>query len=158
MLHAFEKFFATWATAKNAAGTGRSRHDYDCPEHLIAEMLNDAYFRTVMHLIEAGDLIWITDGASEQAVIRVNHVDRQLQRVAVSLVERIIEVPVTATVEQVGGNMAIVDHGLTLRNRGPRGGLWCIVDKDNNVIERDMRTKAEAERRLMAMTSQAAAA
>lgn len=158
MLHAFEKYFATWATSKNAVGTGRSRHDYDCPEHLIPEMLNDAYFRTVRHLVEAGDLIWITDAAGEQAVVRVNHVDPQLQRVAISLVERIVEVPVTATVETVGSTPQVVDHGLAVRYRGPRGGMWCIVDKDGNVIERDMRTKPEAQRRLDAMTSQAAAA
>ena len=155
MLYAIEKYFGTWAVGRNAVGTGRSRHDYDCPDHLLAEMLNEGYFRTVRHMLAGGDLIWVTDAANETAVIKINDIDERLQLVFISLVERISERPITATVvTDQSGLPKIEDMGLTIRNRGPRGGLWSIIDAEGNVLKRDMRTRDEANRELTKMSGE----
>lgn len=131
---ALPKYFSTWATTKHPSGTGRSRHDYDCPDHLLEEMLHDDYFAGVMTNIELGDFVWVTDAAMSLTQLRIDTVDRKSRKVSVSIVEKLNVRP-------------IVDRtGYAVRWRGPRGGYWAITDADGKVIKADMRTKEEAER------------
>ena len=41
-----------------------------------------------------------------------------------------------------------VDHGITVRWKGNRGGKWCIVDGEGAAIEKNYENRGEAERRL----------
>lgn len=134
MLYANPKYFSTWAHGSNAKGNGRSRHDYDCTEHLIAEMLTEDYWGTLAVDLAPGDLVWITDATTEQAVIRIDWVDIATRRVGLSVQERITEHAVVGA-----GDFAI-------KNRGPRGGFWCVIDANGDIVKRDIRTRDEAER------------
>lgn len=143
---ALPKYFSTWAVTKHASGTGRARHDYDCPDHLLEEMMHEAYFAGVIRELQAGDFVWVTDGASQMAVLRIDHVDANARTVGVSLIERMTAKPVVG------------ESGYAVRNRGPRGGFWCVIDKDGTVVARDMRTEDEAKRAMHALISGAKAA
>jgi hypothetical protein len=124
--------FSTWAPART--GNGRSRHDYDTEEHKLDEMLNETYWSTLIGDIVAGDLVWISDAEKAKAVIHIEWVDTKLRRVGLSIQERISERGIVG------------DDGLSVKNRGPRGGFWSVMDAKGNILQGDMRTREEAER------------
>lgn len=128
------RYFSTWSHGKNAAGTGRSRHDYDCPQHVLAEMLHEEYWQTLLVDIEPGDLIWITDGEAKQALVKIDWKDTASRRAGFSIIERATEHPV------------IAEDGMAIKNRGPRGGFWSVIGDGGEVLKSGMRTRAEAER------------
>lgn len=138
MVFARERWLSSWNI-----GTLRGRHDYDCDEHIIEEMQNAAYFGAIHHLLKAGDFIFVTDARGENVTFLVDDVDAIERKVLISVVERITTMPITASTDSY-------DPGLTVRWRGPRGGMFCIVDAENNVIAKDFRTKTEAEKALQA--------
>lgn len=133
-IYADPRFFSTWSHGKNAAGTGRSRHDYDCPQHLLSEMMHEEYWQTLLVDIEPGDLIWITDGASEQMLIKIDWKDTKGRKAGFSVIERATEKPM------------IAEDGMAIKNRGPRGGFWSVIGDDGAVLKQGMRTRIEAER------------
>lgn len=124
--------FSTWAPART--GNARSRHDYDANDHVLAEMMNETYWSTLIGEFEIGDLVWVNDAEGEQAVIKIDWIDTKSRTVGLSVQERIKDNPVTGS------------DGLALKYRGPRGGLWCIVDAQGQVIHRDCKTRDEADR------------
>lgn len=134
MLYANPRYFSTWAHGSNAKGNGRSRHDYDCPEHVSAEMMTEDYFGTLGDLLATGDLVHVSDAETAQMVIKIDWVDAKLRRVGFSVQERITE-------RAVAG-----DDGLAVKYRGPRGGLWCVIDGEGGILAKDCRTRVEAER------------
>lgn len=133
-LFANARYFSTWAVSGNSKGNGRSRHDYDCPEHLIADMLNEDYWGTLLNLLEAGDLVHVTDAENGQAVLRIDWTDDKLRRVGLSVQERITERAIVGT------------DGYAIKNRGPRGGFWSVLDEAGCVLSKDHRTREDAER------------
>lgn len=132
VLFANPKDFSTWAPART--GDGRSRHDYDCDDHLLSEMMSETYFGTILEELRPGDLIWITDTQKEQAVIRIDWIEKGARKVGFSVQERVTERPIVGT------------DGLAVKYRGPRGGLWCIIDAGGEILSKDHRTREEAER------------
>ena len=131
-----------WLSSWNI-GTQRGRHDYDCEDHVIEEMQNASYFGAIYQCFNPGDYIFVTDARQEHVTFVVDDVEPIERKVHISLVERLVMKPITASNDTY-------DSGLTIRWRGPRGGLFCIVDADNEVIEKGFRTKGEAERALQA--------
>lgn len=125
------KGFVAWGLP-----TQRQRYDYDTDEHVISEMLTETYFSTVQRDVAPGDLIHVTDAAKERATFVVDWSDADSKRVGFSVLERIEESPV------------IGDTGFAIKYRGPRGGLHCIIDESGAIIEKDIRTREEAQRRL----------
>jgi len=128
------KGLSTWAHGRNRHGKSRSRHDYDSDDHLIADMLAPSYFKTIENELEPNDLVWLLDAKQEQALIRIDWVDRTLRTMGVSLVERIAEIPVVGS------------DGYGIKWRGPRGGFWCVVDGEGVIVREGHRTKEEAAR------------
>jgi hypothetical protein len=124
--------FSTWAPART--GSGRSRHDYDSDEHVIAEMLTEHYWSTLIGDIAVGDLIWVSDAEKAKAVVHVDWIDTKLRKVGLSVQERITE------------RAVVGEDGLSVRNRGPRGGFWSVMDADGTVLQGNMRSREEAER------------
>lgn len=124
--------FSTWAPART--GGARSRHDYDSTDHKLEEMMSESYFSTLIGEMEQGDLVWITDAEGEQVVVKIDWIDSKQRRVGFSVQERIKDNPVAGS------------DGLAIKNRGPRGGFWCLLDAKGDVIQRDMRSRDEAER------------
>jgi hypothetical protein len=124
--------FSTWAPART--GNGRSRHDYDSDEHKLDEMLNETYWATLIGDMVPGDLVWVSDAEKAKAVLYIDWVDSKLRRVGLSIQERISERGIVG------------EDGLSVKNRGPRGGFWSVMDAKGNVVQGDMRTREEAER------------
>jgi len=127
-------------------GAVRQRFDYDTPDHLLSEITHPEYWSTVMVEIEAGDLIHVTDAAQEGATIRIDWKDAAARTVGTSLVERVTERPLVPA------------GAITIKNRGPRGGFWCVVDAEGNVLVRDLKTQDDAERHRKTLTETKAAA
>lgn len=132
---------STWAPART--GSGKSRHDYDSKDHVLSEMMNETYWSTLIGDIVPGDLIWITDAESAMAIIRIDWIDTKARTVGISLQERLTERAVVA------------GDGMAVKYRGPRGGLWCVLDDAGEIISRDNRTRDEAERQRDLMRSTA---
>lgn len=118
--------------------TVRARHDYDCPDHLISEMFDASYFGAIPQCFTPGDFIYVTDAAQDMATLVVDEVDLSNRRVWTSVMERIVTKPNTSPHPEKA------DPGMTVRWRGPRGGRFCVVDKENNILLKDFRTKEEA--------------
>jgi hypothetical protein len=133
-LYANPKYFATWATSGNGKGNGKSRHDYECTEHTLSDMQTEDYWGTLAEQLAPGDLIWVKDAAIEQMVVSIDWVDARLRRVGFSVQERIVERAIVGS------------DGLAIKYRGGRGGLWCVLDADGEILSRDHRTRVEAER------------
>lgn len=140
MLTANPKHLHNWSLP-----TTRSRFDYDSPDHLLSEMMHEHYWGTVMVEVQPGDLIHITAADTEQAIVRIDWKDDTARTVGMSVMERLTERPVLTTC------------GFTVKWRGPRGGYWCVVDAEGTILARDMRTQAEAARRMEMLTEQRAA-
>lgn len=121
----------------------RGRHDYDCDDHLIKEMENASYFGAIYQCFRRGDYIYVTDAAQEMIVFVVDDVDAPNRKVWCSVLERLETRPLTA-------ETGTIDSGYTIKWRGPRGGLWCIVNKDGEVQEGEYKNKEEATRALQA--------
>lgn len=117
-------------------GTVRQRFDYESPDHLLSDMDQPGYWSTVMVEIEPGDLIHVTDAASEGAVIKIDWKDAAARTVGTSLIERVTE------------RAVVPESGYTIKNRGPRGGFWCVIDRNNDIVVRDLKTQADAERHM----------
>lgn len=131
MLLASERLLSTWS-----GGAKRARHDYDSNDHLLEEMLNDTYWSTCIHRLNAGDYIYVQDAANQRAILLVDEIEPKTRRVWISVDERREARPVTD------------DSGLTVRWRGPRGGMWCVVNRDSRIISAGYRTRRDAEVRL----------
>lgn len=139
MIAARQDWLSQWDT-----GTKRGRFDYDCSEHLLEEMNNASYFGSIYHCFNAGDYIFVTDAKDEHSTFVIDSVSPAERKVWFSIVERFVTTPVTASTEDY-------DCGMAIKWRGPRGGMFCIVDGENNVKGKDYRTRVEAERELQAM-------
>jgi len=138
-LRAQRKSLSRWADSQT-----RARFDYDTNEHLMGEMLNDAYFSTMYADFRPGDLIYVTDAAQQRATLIVADIDPVSHLVRLDIDTTHTQAPVTA-VEK--GN----DAGFAIRWKGPRGGKFWIVSNTGEMIERDIESKHEAERRLKNM-------
>lgn len=133
MAHARQHWLRSWGLTTN-----RGRHDYDCPDHLLSEMMDASYFGAIPQCFTTGDFVYVTDAATEMATLIVDEVDIINRRVWTSVLERLTTKPNTQAHPETK------DSGLTVRWKGPRGGRFCIVDKDNNIVTKDFRTKEEA--------------
>lgn len=140
MLTANPKHLHAWKL-----GTQRQRFDYETPDHLLSEMTHHEYWSTVMHEIEPGDLIHVTDAATEGAVIKIDWKDTVARTVGTSLIERVSETPV------VGAS------GYTIKWRGPRGGGWCVVDGKGAIVMKELASKEDAQRHMLMLAEQKAA-
>jgi hypothetical protein len=125
--------------------TVRSRFDYDCPDHLLGEMMHEHYWSTVMVEVNPGDIIHVTAADNEQAIVRIDWKDTTARTVGMSVIERLTERPIPTS------------NGYTIKYRGPRGGLWCVLHADGNIVVRDLRTQDEASRRMQSLVEQRAA-
>jgi len=135
-----EQWLDTWNGSSN-----RARHDYDCPEHIIPEMMHDEYFGWIHHRFRKGDIVFVTDAACQRVTFLIDEVEPTYRRVQFSVLRTHAVLPVT----KPGENKE--DPGLTVRFRGVRGGNWCVVSGTDEIVARDHRTKAEAERVLANM-------
>lgn len=138
MIYARQHWLSSWNI-----GTQRGRHDYDCDEHTIEEMQNAAYFGAIYQCLSRGDYIFVTDAKQEHITFVVDDVDAPERKVWISVVERVTTKPVTASTYDY-------DPCITVRWRGPRGGLFCLVNSDDVVVEKNFRTRVEAEKALQA--------
>lgn len=131
-------------------GNKRSRFDYDSPDHLFDEIqqMGAEYFgRFFWNVLRAGDIVYLTDAAGKRVTLIINHVDQ---------IRRKVDYDVDVVhAEQI---VMAADEAYTVRWRGPRGGRWCVVDRNNEVVSRDNASKEEAERRLRNLTEAQAAA
>lgn len=122
-----------------AAGRKRSRWDYSTDDHLIEEILKqgETYFSRCCRSLRQGDIIHVTDAAQNRVTFLVDTVDSEARKVALSI-----------DIEHAA--QPVVPHGeaFTVRWRGPRGGLFCILDDKGEIYERDIATKVEAERKV----------
>lgn len=130
-LFAMRQNLSTWATSAK-----RSRHDYDSDNHLLDEMMHTRYWGTIIDLIEPGDIIHITDGAGSQAEIRIDWKRDGEMTVGYSFIREIEEQPVLS------------NAGFSLKFRGNRGGYWCIVNAEGDVVEGNIIDKRDAMKRL----------
>lgn len=122
--------------------TNRGRHDYDCPDHVVSEMMDASYFGAIPQCFTQGDFIYVTDAAQDMVTLMVDEIDAVNRRVWTSVLERTVSKPNTRAHPEKE------DLGLTVRWKGPRGGRFCIVDKDGNILHKDYRTKEEAWKEL----------
>jgi len=131
-----------------SAGKIRCRWDYDCPDHVLAEMIEagEQYFSLATHMLRAGDIIYVTDAANGRATLIVNWVDQT---------KRIASWDVDATYSERPAKPA--EQRYAIRWKGPRGGKFAIVDADNKIITRDLATRDEAERELAVLMRSKAA-
>ena len=130
-----------------SAGKIRSRWDYDCPDYTLEDMkaAGDRLFARCLHMLRPGDIVYTTDAANRRATLIVNVVDTTAGTLAWD-----IDV---AHSEQI----VTPKSGLVLRWRGPRGGGWCIVNTEGEVMARDLPSKEDGARRLANMTEARAA-
>lgn len=142
MLKAREKYLHTWAS-----GVKRSRHDYDSPEHLIEEMMSEIYFSDCHMRFSPGDLIYVTDAANQRVTLLINDVDKVTRAVKFSVELYHTDKPITANPDS--------PDGLSVRWRGPRGGLFCILDAEGKVIRAGLKSRQEADAELMIVRSKA---
>lgn len=132
-------------------GTARGRHDYDSTDHVLDEMMHAGYFGAIYHCFKRGDYIYVTDAEQKLCTLIVEDVDATNRRVTFSILEKIESKPVTAETDEK-------DTGLVIKWRGPRGGLFCIIDKDGNVLKSELRNKVEAEQAMTALLAKSEAA
>lgn len=116
----------------------RGRLDYVCDEHVLDEMMDASYFGAIHNALKAGDLLFVIDAKNERTTIEIDRVDGTNRKVWFSIVEKFTSKPVTATAPGF-------DPGVSIKWRGPRGGMFCLIDKDGNILKRDLRNKEEAE-------------
>ena len=121
--------------------TPRGRLDYDCDEHTFDEMQDASYFGAIFSALKQGDLLFVTDGKQDRYTIEIGLVDATNRKVWFSIVEKFATKPVTASSPEE-------DPGVVIKWRGPRGGMFCLVDKDGNILKSDLRNKPEAEKAL----------
>jgi len=119
----------------------RGRLDYDCDEHAFDEMQDASYFGAIHQALKQRDIVYITDAKQDRYTIEIDQIDATNRKVWFSIVEKFSSKPVTASSPEV-------DHGVAIKWRGPRGGMFCLVDKEGAVLKSEMRNKAEAERAL----------
>jgi hypothetical protein len=129
----------------------RGRHDYDCDEHTIEEMMHAGYFGAIHHCFRRGDYVYVTDAKQQLVTLLIEDVDAVNRQVRFSVLEKFESKIITADSDEK-------DTGLAIRWKGPRGGMFCIVDKDGNVLKSDLRNKVEAERAMIEMVGQREAA
>jgi hypothetical protein len=139
---AHEKWLDTWNGSAN-----RARHDYDTDQHVIPEMLHEEYFGWIHYRFRKGDILFVTDAATNRATFIIDDVDATFRRVKFSLLRTHTVAPVT----KPGENKP--DPGMTVRFRGPRGGNWCIVSGADEIVSGGHRTKLEAEQKLAHLVS-----
>ena len=133
--------------------TNRGRFDYTSADHLLSEMMNDSYFGVLLGSVQlqTGDLIYVIDGAMEEAILRVDGVYKDERRVQLSLREVHAFKPAMQT------EAAAAPAAYTVRFRGNRGGKWSILDAEGKAVEKGYETRGEAERRLANILEQKAA-
>lgn len=119
----------------------RGRFDYECDEHTIEEMMNASYFGAIHQALKEGDVLYITDAKQDRVTVEIDQVDAANRMVWFSVIEKVESKPITAV-------SPIEDSGLAIKWRGPRGGMFCIVDKTGAVLKSDLRNKEEATRAL----------
>lgn len=140
MVVADHRRFSTYATSNV-----RCRHDYDAPDHVIADMMHDEYWQPVMDLLGRGDLIHVTDAAGESMEIRIDWKSPERRTVGFSVLRNIEERPMLPAT------------GFTLKFRGNRNGQWCIIDTAGEIVQQGFKTEDEAHRALDDMLKQKAA-
>jgi hypothetical protein len=109
-------------------------------------MAGNRLFARVTHMLRAGDLIYVTDGANARATFIVNWVDTTAHAVAWDIDATHREEIVTSAAQPYA-----------LRWRGVRGGGFAIVDAAGKIIARDIPSRDEANRRLANMIEAKAA-
>ena len=134
------KHFSTYATSNV-----RQRHDYDSPDHLIAEMMHEEYWQPVINLISPRDLVHVTDAAGESLELRIDWTSPERRTVGFSVLRTIDERPMLPAT------------GYTLKFRGNRNGQWCIIDAEGAIVKQGLKTEDEAHRHLDDMLKQKAA-
>lgn len=131
--------------------TQRGRHDYDCPEHTLEEMMHARYFGAIHQCFKRGDYVYVTDGEQKLCTLLIEDVDAENRQVRFSVLEKFETNLVTADSEEK-------DTGMAIKWKGPRGGLFCIVDKDGKVLKSELRNKVEAQRAMDEMIGKLEAA
>lgn len=141
-LFARREWLQAWSTTAK-----RVRWDYDTKEHVIEDMLDNAYWASVAAKtdrddgIRDGDLIFITDARNERCTIEVSAVDVAKSRVLVSVIEK-TEV---RAVTKAGG----IEEPYYVKWRGPRGGGWCLMRTGTDeVVDKDFASRDDAETRM----------
>lgn len=137
MAKALEPWLETWN-----GSASRARHDYTTDQHLMQEMLDDEYFGALHYRFRVGDLVFVTDAAHNRATFIIEDIDSTYRKVRFSLLRTHYVQPITKPAADKA------DPGLTVRFRGPRGGQFCIVDQNDQIISGGHRTKREAEEKL----------
>lgn len=144
MLKGREKFLDTWCPAIN-----RARHDYDSPDHVLAEMMHESYFGDFHQRFRKGDIVYVTDAANERVTLIIDDVDKIARKVRFSV--DAVHTPQVVTADPEG-----VDDGLSIRWRGPRGGLFAVVNAKGEILKRDITTRQAAEIELATFRKQMA--
>jgi len=121
--------------------TPRGRLDYDCDEHTFDEMQDASYFGAIYQVLKQGDVLYVTDAKQDRYTVEIDQVDGTNRKVWFSIVEKYASKPITASSPGV-------DSGVTVKWRGPRGGMFCLVDKDGTVLKADLKNRQEADRAL----------
>ncbi len=131
--------------------TQRGRHDYDCEEHKLEEMMSAGYFGAIHQCFKRGDYIYVTDAEQKLTTLVVEDVEPANRLVRFSVLERFETKLVTADSDEK-------DIGMAIKWKGPRGGMFCIVDKEGNVLQSELRNKVEAERAMAELVGKREAA
>jgi hypothetical protein len=114
-------------------------------------MMHAGYFGAIYHCFKRGDYIYVTDAEQNLRTLLVEDVDAENRRVRFSILEKFETKLVTADSDEK-------DTGMAIKWKGPRGGLFCIIDKDGNVVKSELRNKVEAEQAMTALLAKSEAA
>ena len=118
-------------------GKTRSRWDYDCPDYTLDDMMaaGERYFRSMTTTLRSGDIVHITDSNNKRASIIINIVDDVKKTVAWDL-------------DIIHGEKIVVPPGTdyAIRHRGR--GMFAIIDRKGEIVQGNIASRDEAERRL----------